>query len=94
MKKRNQSIRDGTKTLHRTVLGISETGPQGFVEAGLIRYDHKWWLVRKTKSLAWWKLVHPYRRVGLHRVSLTLLKSQASDTMNTALQPWQNTATL
>jgi len=61
MDKHNQTIRDGNKTLRRTVHEILPSGSGGFIEQGYIRCDRGCSFVKKTKPMTWWKLVRPAR---------------------------------
>jgi hypothetical protein len=58
MNKRNQEIREGLRTLSRTVYRIVETG---HTERGYVRYARKWWVVRRTSRMMWWRLARPAR---------------------------------
>ena len=58
MNRPQQVIRDGRRTIRRTVHRISETGQSGHIETGYVRYAAKWLVVRKTKPMTWWKLLH------------------------------------
>ena len=79
MNRPRQEIRDGGRTIGRTVHRISETHESGQVESGYVRHATKWFVVRKTKPMTWWKLVRPARpddfrgtrRTSVSRVSGT-----------------------
>jgi hypothetical protein len=56
---RNQEVRDGLATLRRTVHEISESGRHGYIQTGYVRYEKRWFLVKKTKPVTWWNLRRP-----------------------------------
>lgn len=58
--RRLQEIRDGGRTLRRTVRDISESGRGGFIERGYVQYEGGLCLVTKTKPRTWWNLVRAF----------------------------------
>ena len=56
---RNQEARQGNVSLRRTVRLIPESGPKGNIQYGLIQYQHRVFLVKKTRPMTWWKVVRP-----------------------------------
>ena len=76
---RLQEIRDGGRTLRRTVHGVSRSGHEGFIERGYVRHAGGWSLVTKTKPSTWWKLFRPARSGEVEDILKNLPSGRAEE---------------